>query len=118
MHGAEDGPELRQFNLANTGELVEYLLLLELQLFLVGQVLPLTASADTEVLTEGGRAYIIIYYKAYHLALGEGMLLTSDLHIAHVAGHAEGYKHHQIVPVEQTLPFGGNSLNRYALKER
>ena len=85
MYAAENRTELWQFNFSDARQLVEDLLLFELQLFRVGQVLPLTTSTDTEVLAEGGRAYITIYYKAHHLALGEGMLLAPDLHVAHIA---------------------------------
>jgi hypothetical protein len=81
-------------------QLVINLLLFELQLLLVGQVLPLTTATDTKVLTEGIRAYITIFYKTYYLALGKGVFFASDLHVAHVAGHAEGDKHYKVVPVE------------------
>ena len=118
VYGAQDGTKFRQFNLSDARQLVEYLLLLELQLLGVGQILPLAATADTEVLAEGSRAYITILYKAYYLAFGKGVLLASDLHVAHIAGHAKRHKHHQLLPVEQALPFGCHSLYRHALKER
>jgi hypothetical protein len=54
----------------------------------------------------------------HHLALGERVLLTTDLYIANVARHAEGDEHHKVVPVEQTLALGGHRFNLDALKER
>ena len=69
------------------------------------------------MLAEGGRAYITIYNKPYHFALGEGMLLASDLYVTDVARDAEWYEHHQIVPVEQALAFGGHGFYCHALKK-
>ena len=118
LHAAEDRTEFRKFDLADTRELVEDLLLLKLQLLRIRQVLPFATAADTEVLTERFHAYITILYKAHYLALGEGVFLATDLHVAHITGHAEGYEHHQVIPVEQALAFGCHSLYGHALKER
>ena len=71
LDAAKNGTKFWQFYLADTCQMVEYLLLFELQLFVVGQILPFTTTADTEMLTEGSRAYITIFYKAHHLALGK-----------------------------------------------
>ena len=95
-----------------------YLLLFELQLLLIRQVLPLTTTTGTEVLAEGGRAYITIFYKAHHFALGKGVFFAANLYVAYVARHAEGYEYYQFIPMEQAFALGGNSLYRYALKER
>ena len=118
LDAAKDGPELGEFDLTDACQLVKDLLLLELQLFRIGQVLPFATATDTEVLAERFHAYITIFYKTYHLALSKGVLLATDLHVAHITGHTEGYEHHQIVPVEQALAFGCHSLYRHALKER
>ena len=63
------------------------------------------------MLTEGYRAYITIFYKAYHLTLGKRVLLATNLHVTHIARHTEGYKHHHLVPMEQALAFSGNGLD-------
>jgi len=118
MHAAEDGAKFRQFDLADAGELVEDLLLLELQLLGVGQVLPLAASADTEMFAEGGRAYITIFNKADDLTFGKGMFLAPDLDVAHVTRNTEGYENDQFFPMEKALTLGCDSLYRYTLKER
>ena len=110
--------KLGQFHLADTCQLVEDLLLLELQLRLVGQILPLTTTAHTEMFAEGHRAYLTIFYKPHHFALGKGVLLPSDLYVADITRHAERHKHHQLLPVEQAFSLCGNSLYRHALKER
>ena len=80
MYAPQDGHKLGQFHLADTCQLVEDLLLLELQLRLVGQILPLTTTAHTEMFAEGHRAYLTIFYKPHHFALGKGVLLPSDLY--------------------------------------
>ena len=99
-------------------QLVIDLLLLELELFLVGQVLPLATTADSEVVTEGRRAYLTKFNKAYHLAFGKGVFLATDLNVTDITRYTERHEYHQIVPVEKTFSLGGNRLYRYALKER
>ena len=68
--------------------------------------MPLAASTDTEMFAERYRAYITIFNKAHHLALGKGMLLAADLDVADVARDTEGYEHDEVVPMEQALSFG------------
>ena len=118
MHGAEDGTKFRQVDLPDARQLVIDLLLLELQLLWIGEVLPLAATTDAEVLTERNRAYITIFNKAHHLALGKGVLLAADLDVAHITRHAERHEHHEVVPVEQALSLGSHRLYLNALKER
>ncbi len=117
LHAAEDGSEVGEGDLSDTRQLVEDLLLLELQLLFIGQVLPLTTATDAEVLTKGYRAYLTIFYKAHHLALGKGVLLTTDLNVADVARDTERHKDDQLVPMEKTLAFSGHSLYHNTLKE-
>ena len=113
FHTSQDGTELRQFYLSDTRQLVFHLLLLRLQLSLVGQVLPLTASADTEMLAEGRLTYLTIFYESHHFAFGKGVLLTSNLYVADVARNTKGNEDHQVVPMQQTFALSGNSLNFY-----
>ena len=118
LYAAKNGAELRQFHFSDAMQLVIDLLLFELELFLIGQVLPLAATANTEMVTEGRRAYLTKFYKTHHLALGKGMLLTTNLNVTDVTRYAERHKYHQIIPVEKALSLGGNRLYCYALKER
>ena len=115
LHRAEDGPELGQLNLADACQLIEDLLLLEPELLVVGQVLPLAASADAEVLAEGHGTYLALLDETYDLALGKRVLLAAYLYVADVAGHTPGHEHHEVAPVEQALALGGHGLNRHAL---
>jgi hypothetical protein len=59
-----------------------------------------------------------MFYEAHHFAFRKGVLLASDLYVAHVARHTEGYEDHQVLPMEQALAFSGDSLYCYALQER
>ena len=118
FHRAKDRTELWQFNLSDTCQLVVYLFLFELQLLLVGQVLPLAATTNAEVFTKRYRAYITIFNKAHHLAFGKGVFLAPDLYVTHVARHAERHKYHQFFPVEQTFALSSHGFYCYALKER
>ena len=79
LDAAEDRSEFRQLHLPDTGQLVVHLLLFVLQLFLVWQVLPFTSAADTEVLTEGGCAYITVFYEANDFRFHKTVLLTTHL---------------------------------------
>ena len=115
FHASQDGTELWQFYLSDTRQLVFHLLLLRLQLSLVWQVLPLTASADTEMLAEGRLTYLTIFYESHHFAFGKGVLLTSNLYVADITGNAERDKDYQVVPVQQALAFSGDSLYSYPL---
>ena len=118
LHTAQNRVELRQLHLADTRQLILYLLLLELELFLIGQVLPFTAATNAEMFTERCRAYLTIFYEAHHFALGKGVLLAPYLYVADIAWYTEWHKHHQFLPVEQAFPFSGNCFYRHALKER
>ena len=69
------------------------------------------------MLTNGCRAYITIFYKAHHFTLSEGVLLATDLYIAYVARYAEGYEHHEIVPMEQAFSLSRHRLYPDTLKE-
>ena len=55
--------------------------------------------------------------EANHLALGKGVLLAGDLHIHHIARHAEGHENDErgmllgsCSHVEETLALSGNCL--------
>ena len=89
-------------------KLIIHLLLLELQLFFIWQVLPLTSSTGAEVFAEWFSTLVTFLYKTNYFALGKRVLL--------VARHTEWYKHYQLVPMEQTLALGSNCLYRYILK--
>ena len=97
-------------------KLIIHLLLLELQLFFIWQVLPLTSSTGAEVFAEWFSTLVTFLYKTNYFALGKRVLLATYLNVADVARHTEWYKHYQLVPMEQTLALGSNCLYRYILK--
>ena len=82
-------------------QLVVNLLLLHLQLSLVRQVLPFASAADAKVLATGCRAYITIFMETHHLAFGEAVFFPLDLHVHHIARHAERHENYEFVPMEQ-----------------
>ena len=88
-----------------------------LQLCGVIHCLPFAASADTEMLTEGYRAYITIFNKANDLAFGKRMLFTSYLNVADIARYAERYKYYQVFPMEKTLSLCSYGFYSNTLKE-
>ena len=66
---------------------------------------------------EWGRAYITIFDKSHNFTLCKRVLLAANLYIAHIAWYAEWYKHHHVVPMEQTFALSGNCLYLNPLKE-
>ena len=108
---AQYGAEFRQLHFANAMQLVEHLLLFELQLLFIGKVLPFATTAHAKVLTKGYCTDVAFFDESHNLAFGKGVLLTANLNVAYVAWNTKRYEHHQVVPVEQTLAFGGYSLN-------
>ena len=89
--------ECRQGYLADACQLVEDLLLLHAQLFLVGYLLPLAAAAHPEMAAEGLRAYLTIYMVFHHLCLHERVLLAPHLQVNDIAGYSPRHKDHHIV---------------------
>ncbi len=103
----EAGGHLGQLDLADAGELVAHLAGLEAQLLVVGQVLPLAASADAEVLAEGFGTVRRPLHVAHHGALHVAAALHADLHVHHVARHGHRHEDHHLLPAAHRLAFGG-----------
>jgi hypothetical protein len=87
-------------------------------LLFVRQILPLTTSADSEVLAERNGAHLTIFYEAYYFTLGKGMLLATNLYVAHITRYAERYEYYEFPPVKEALTLSGYCFYRDALKER
>jgi hypothetical protein len=87
-------------------------------LFFVRQILPLTPSADSEVLAERNGTHLTIFYEAYYFTFGKGMFLAANLYVAYIARYAERYEDYEFTPVEEALTLGGYCFYRDALKER
>ena len=87
-------------------------------MLLVRQILPLTTSADSEVLTERNCAHLTIFYEAYYFTFGKGMFFATYLYVAHVTRYAERYEYNEFTPVEEALTLGGYCFYCDALKER
>ena len=115
--GAQAGGDFGQFELPDTRELVADLRLLLAQLLPIGEVLPLAAAADPEVLAEGldtqRRASDIADHIALHVAAPPG----ADLHVHHVARYGHRYEDHHILPTPHRLAFGGEGRDLKPLKE-
>ena len=92
MLGTEDRAYLGQFDLADTCQVVYYLLLFVFQLLLVRQNLPFTSTADAEMpasrlATDRGGVY-----DPQHAGFHERVFLFGHLQIHDVSRHAVGHK--------------------------
>ena len=81
--------------MADTSELVEHLLLLEAQLLVVGQLLPLASSAYAEMTASGRHATVAQLVPLDDFCLGIAVLLAAYLEIDHVARHGPGNEDYQ-----------------------
>ena len=93
-------------HLGNALHRVHHLLLLALQLVLVGQMLPLAAAAQPEVLAHGLHTQLTGLHQPLDMPLGIAVLLAVDFQVDHVARSTIGHKHHQVVPAAQALALG------------
>ena len=118
MHRSHDGAELWQFYLANACQLVVHLLLLGFELLLVGQVLPLASSADTEMLAHRLFAYFTLLDESYNLRLAVAVLLLAHLQVHYVARHSERNEDHHVVNMRQRFAFSSHRFNGHVLKYR
>ncbi len=98
--------DLGQGDLADAGQLVAHLIGLEAQLLPVGQVLPLAAAADAEMLAERLGPQGRFLHIADHEPLHEAAAFGADLHVDHVTRHGQRHEHHHIVPASHSLAFG------------
>ena len=80
-------------------------------------MLPLTASAHTEVLAERSNAQGRGLADAHHLGFHEGMLLTTHLQVAYIARHGVRYKYHYIFYAREGLALGSVTRNLYVSQQ-
>ena len=118
MLRAEDRAYLGQFDLADAGEVIDDLLLFVLELFGIGQDLPLASAAHPEMLASRLTADFARFYDAQHFRLHEGVLLLGDLQIDDIARHAVRHKGDDVVDAHQGFAFGGHTGDLYVLVYR
>ena len=106
---AQNGVDGRNRYLGDTLHGVHDLLLLALQLVFIGQVLPLAAATQAEVLTHGFHAQRAGLDHAVDVTLGEAVLLAVDLQVDDVARCTEGDKYYKVVPAAEALALGCNA---------
>ena len=99
--------ELRQFHLADTGQLVVHLLLLHFQLFPVRKLLPLATATDAKMLAERLGAQGTIGDIPDDLSLHETMFLATNLQVADITRNSPGDKDHHVIDAGYRLAFSG-----------
>ena len=118
MFGAKDRTHFRQFDLADTGEVIHDLLLFVLELLVVRKDLPFASTAHTEMLASGFTTHRTRLYQSQHFCLHETMFLLGDLQVHDVARYAVGYKGYDVVDAHQCFPFGSDTGDLDILKNR
>jgi len=118
LHAAHDRAELREFDLADAGELVFHLLLLRLDLFLVRKVLPFATATDAEVLAHRLLSYVALLDEANHLRLAILMFFLNYLQIYHIARYAERHEDDLVIYASDALTLGCYGLDGDVLQER
>ena len=118
LHAAHDRAELREFDLADAGELVFHLLLLRLDLLLVRKVLPFATATDAEVLAHRLLSYVALLDEANYLRLAILMFFLNYLQIYHIARHAERHEDDLVIYASDALTLGCYGLDGDVLQER
>ena len=111
LGGAQDGGDFRKIQVADAGELIDDLLLLESDLHRIGQRLPGAAAAVLEMRAEGLEP---VRGRGFHpgdVALGVAAAHFVDLHVHHVARDALPDKDDFSVHVGQAVAFGRSGLD-------
>ena len=114
----QDGAELGQFHLSDSGQLIHHLLLLGLELVLIGQVLPFAASTNTEVAAHRFHSLLAVFHKSQHVGLGVILAFLLDPQIHHIARHGKCDKHCHVVHVGHGLALGGHGLYSHIFQYR
>ena len=110
----EDRTDLRQLYLPDPRQLIGYLLLFELELPIVGKLLPFASATHSIVFTyrldPPGRTFD----KTNDISLHVPTSFGANLHIDHITRYGHRNKNHYIVIAPQRLPFCryGNDLKR------
>jgi hypothetical protein len=98
-------------------KLVNNLLLLEFQLFVVWQGLPCAASAYSVVRTERFLADRRLLYHPDHVALHESLAGTGKLNVNYVSRNAFWYEKYLAVYMSKAIAFCGNGLYAHILDD-
>ena len=104
---AQDGADRGQLDFADSGQLILDLRLLQSQLFVVGQVLPLATATHAEVLAERLATHLRKFLIANHIALHIAAAFVTDLNINDIARYGHRNENDLVVPASERLTFGG-----------
>ena len=125
----------RQLYLSDALQGIHYLLLLELQLLLVGHMLPLATSANAKHVAHRLHAHRRCFDETYNLPLGIRTARFQNLHVTDVTFSRKRHKEHftnlitllvsadasitaHTIKVRYTFALGSISFNLYARKNR
>ena len=118
MLGTKDRGDRRQVDLTDTGEVIDYLLLLVTELLFVRQDLPFAPTADTEMLASRFATHGAGHHETQHFGLHERVFLLRDLQVHDIARYTVGHKSDDIVDTHEGLAFCGNTGYLNVLKYR
>ena len=114
---AKTGAHLRDIQVADTHQLVLYLLGLLVELLLIGQTLPLTATTYAKVLAEWLYAQWRLLDEAHYGGLHKSAVVLAHLNIDNIAGHGHRHKNNLIVNLAHRLALGSKCGDMQTLNQ-
>lgn len=107
MFGTLDREYFFHFDLTDPGQVVDHLLVFVANLFLIGQMLPFTAAAYTEMFTERLCTSGRIFMEKYSFSLRITMFLTCQLYVYDISGRNKRYEYDHVIYACDSLSFCG-----------
>ncbi len=107
MFGTLDREYFFHFDLTDPGQVVDHLLVFVANLFLIGQMLPFTAAAYTEMFTERLCTSGRIFMEKYSFSLRITMFLTCQLYVYDISGRNKRYEYDHVIHACDSLSFCG-----------
>ena len=107
VFGPFDRKNFFHLDLADACQVVDYLLMLVTNLFLIGEMLPFATAAHAEMFTERHGTQGRIFMKVYGFSLRITMFLTCQLYVDDISGGDKRYEYHHVIHSCDSLSFCG-----------
>ena len=107
MFGTLDREYFFHFDLTDPGQVVDHLLVFVANLFLIGQMLPFTATAYAEMFTERLCTLGRIFMEKYSFPFRITMFLACQLYVYDISGSNKRYEYDHVIYACDSLSFCG-----------
>ena len=116
--GGKGRADFRNLKMADSYQLVFYLLTLGLQLHLVRQRLPAAASANAKMLAERLQTVLGGLYNALDKAFHVVLFLFVYLNVHHVSGNGKVHENHHAVHMRESFALSRHGFNGHILQHQ